>query len=280
MTTTAQLTEAGTSRFVQAGDLRMHYNEAGTGDTVIFLHGGGPGATGWSNFIRNIGPLAEHYHVMLVDMPQYGKSDDVVMTETHSEVTARAVKDMLDALGIEKASLVGNSMGGGATLAFAVDYADRLEKMVLMGSAGGGTNIFDHQPSEGIKILMHVANNPSVEGLRSLFQVMVYDSSFVNEELLQQRYQGIVDNPGHQEARSKSSRVFRDIFPQLAKVKTPALIIHGRNDRVVALEGSLRLLSVLENSRLTVFNKCGHWAQFEHADEFNRLVMDFLSHDN
>jgi len=279
MATTAQLTEETTSKFVQAGDIRMHYNEAGTGETVVFLHGGGPGATGWSNFVRNIGPLSEHFHVMLVDMPQYGGSDDVVMTEPHSTVTARAVKDMLDALDIEKASLVGNSMGGAATLAFAVDHNERLNKMVLMGSGGGGVSIFDHSPSEGIKILMEVANNPSVEGLRSLFNVMLYDASFVNEELLQARYAGIVANPSHQEARRKSNNVWRGVLADLANVTTPALIIHGRNDRVVPLEGSLRLLSGLLNSRLEVFNKCGHWAQFEHAGLFNRLLKDFLDND-
>ncbi len=280
MATTTQLTEEATSKLVQAGDIRMHYNEAGTGETVIFLHGGGPGATGWSNFVRNIGPLSERFHVMLVDMPQYGGSDDVIMTEPHSTVTARAVKDMLDALGIEKANLVGNSMGGAATLAFAVDHNERLNKMVLMGSGGGGVSFFDHSPSEGIRILMEVANNPSVEGLRSLFKVMLYDSSFVSEELLQARYAGIVANPGHQEARRKSNSVWRDVLADLTKVKTPAFIIHGRNDRVVSLEGSMRLLSVLENSRMEIFNHCGHWAQFEHASLFNRLVEDFLSHDD
>ena len=152
MATTAQLTEEATSKFVQAGDIRMHYNEAGTGETVIFLHGGGPGATGWSNFVRNIGPLSEHFHVMLVDMPQYGGSDDVIMTEPHSTVTARAVKDMLDALGIEKANLVGNSMGGAATLAFAVDHNERLNKMVLMGSGGGGVASFDFRPRQPVPL--------------------------------------------------------------------------------------------------------------------------------
>ena len=108
---------------------------------------------------------------------------------------------------------------------------------------------------------------------------MLYDSSFVTDEAIQQRFEGIMANPGHLEAAQKSKSVPRDLMPDLPNVKTPTLSIHGRDDRVVPLEGSLRLLSALENSRLVVLNQCGHWAQFEHAPLFNRLVEDFLAND-
>lgn len=281
MATAQQLTEEATSKYAQAGNIKVHYNEAGTGDAVIFLHGGGPGASSWSNFVRNVGPLSKKYRCLLVDQPGYGKTDSVTLTtESRSTVNARAVKDMMDTLGIEKASLVGNSMGGGTTLAFAVDYPDRLEKAVLMGSGGGGVNIFSHTPSEGIKILNEAFDNPSVDAFRRLINVMLYDGSQVSDVLLEQRYQTTIGNAEHLEARKNSVNVPRDILPELSNVKAPALIIHGRNDRVVPLEGSLRLLSTLENSRLVVLNHCGHWAQFEQAPLFNRLVEDFLANDD
>lgn len=280
MTTVAQLTEEATSRHARAGSIQVHYNEAGTGPAIIFLHGGGPGASSWSNFSRNVGPLSQKYHCLLVDQPGYGKTDPVIVTnEARSTVNARAVKDMMDTLGIEKASLVGNSMGGATALEFSATYADRLEKMVLMGSGAGGVNIFGHTPTEGIKILNEVFDNPTLEGFRRLINVMLYDGSQVPDALLQERYRTTMANPQHLDARKQSTGPFsRDIMADLRNVKTPTLIIHGRNDRVVPLEGSLRLLSTLENSNLVVFNKCGHWAQFEHADLFNRLVLDFLSH--
>ena len=279
MATTTQLTEAGTSKYAQAGDIRVHYNEEGTGDAVIFLHGGGPGASSWSNYARNVGPLSENYRCLLVDQPGYGKTDSVVINEPRATVNARAVKELMDTLNIDKATLVGNSMGGATALAFAVDYNDRLEKMVLMGSGAGGINIFEHTPSEGIKILNAVFDNPTLEGFRELINVMLYDGSQVPDSLLKERYETTMANPGHLEARKKSTGAFsRDLMADLTNVKTPSLIIHGRNDRVVAPEGSMRLLSTLENSNLVIFNKCGHWAQFEHADLFNRLVADFLAH--
>ncbi len=163
--TTAQLTEAATSKTVQAGKYRVHYNEAGTGHPVIFLRGGGLGATGWSNFVRNIGPVSEHFRVLLVDQVGYGKTDDEVFTdEPSSTARARAVKDTMDALGIEKATLVGNSLGGSTSLTFAVDYPDRIEKMVLMGSGAGGVNLFAHWPTEGAKVLLAMFSEPTEQG--------------------------------------------------------------------------------------------------------------------
>ena len=278
MATTTQLTEAGTSKFAQAGDFKVHYNEAGTGDAVFFLHGGGPGASAWSNFNRNIGPLSENHRCILMDAPNYGKSDPVVSDDPVGVVHARAVKDLMDTLGIDKATLVGNSMGGNTSLSFSVAYPERLSKMVLMGSGTPGLGMFEHDPTEGAKILGKVFANPTIEGFRELINMMLYDGSTVPDTLLQERLDSTIAAKSRIEAKNKSNAAWfpRGIMEDVAKVTTPSLILHGRNDRVVPLEGSMRLLAALENSKLVVFNKCGHWVQSEHADEFNRLVADFL----
>ncbi len=280
MTTTATpLTEEATSKYAQTSWIRIHYNEAGSGDPpLIFLHGAGPGASSWSNFGRNVGPLSAYRRCLLVDQPGYGKTDSYVMTEPRSTVNARAVRDLVDALGIDKVTLIGNSMGGGTALAFAIDYPTRVEKLVLMGSGGAGVSLFANTPSEGGKVLNETIDNPSVEQFRKLINVMLYDGASVPDEILRQRYESLMAHPGHVEARAKSTTAQRNLAADLAKIEAPALIIHGRNDRVVPLEGSLALLSAIPNARLHVFNHCGHWAQFEHADEFNRLVLDFLQH--
>src|SRR5205085_10054779 len=121
METTQIIDETSTSRFVQAGGVRMHYNEVGSGPPVIMLHGTGPGASSWSNFARNVEAFASSFRALLVDMPQYGKSDKVVIEGGRLTYTANVLKDMLDALGIGKAHFVGNSMGGQVAMKLAID---------------------------------------------------------------------------------------------------------------------------------------------------------------
>ena len=280
---TVTLTEATTSKYAETGEvsnnIKVHYNEAGSGHPVIFLHGSGPGASSWSNFARNVGPFSEKYRAILMDQPGYNKTDVRVIKdgETRSQVNGNSVVGLMDALGIEKASIVGNSMGGATALNVAVDFPDRIEKLVLMGSgSGGGANIFNQQPTEGSKVLNEVFDDPSISGFRKLINIMLYDGSTVSDEILEQRYQSTVGNMAHVEARAKSSNASRDISPLLGDITAPTLIIHGFNDRVVPFENSLRLLASITTSKLVAFQKCGHWAQFEHAEEFNRLVIDFL----
>ena len=135
MTTMANLTEESTSQYVQARDIRLHYNEAGSGPPMIVMHGGDIGATGWLNYQHMLPKLASRFHVYLLDLPNYGKSDSAVMTEPDSTVCARAVRDMLDALGIDKADIVGNTA---VTRAFAIDYPERTKKIVTNGNASSG----------------------------------------------------------------------------------------------------------------------------------------------
>jgi pimeloyl-ACP methyl ester carboxylesterase len=144
-----------------------------------------------------------------------------------------------------------------------------------MGAPAGGQSWFVPMPTEGIKVLNEVFDNPTVEGMRRLIQLMVFDSSFMTDELLQERL-STAQNPAHIAARQKSSTAVRDLTRELAGVKAPTLIIHGRDDRVVPLDLSVRLLNGIPDARLHVFGKCGHWAQFEQAAAFNRLVLDFL----
>jgi pimeloyl-ACP methyl ester carboxylesterase len=259
------------------GWIKIHYNEAGTGDPpLILLHGSGAGASSWSNFVVNIGPFSEKYRVLAVDQPGYGKSDPYVMTEPRNTVNARAVKDLMDKLGIAKASLVGNSMGGATALAFAVDYPDRIEKMILMGSGGGGPTLFGQTPSEGIKKLQAVYYEQSFENFRAFFDVMLYNGASVPDDVLRARASS-VSQPHVEAWKASVGTPNRSLLNELPKVKAPALIIHGRNDRVVPMEGSLQLLTMLPNSELHVFNECGHWVQYEQAKKFNKMVLDFLA---
>lgn len=289
MTNTTNIySEEATSRFVRIRegglDLQIHYNDVGTGpETVVTLHGSGPGASSWSNFQRNIAPLVEAgYRVILMDSPGWGKSDTIVNTGSRPELNARALKGLLDALHIPKAHLIGNSMGGHSAVAFALAYPDRADKLVLMGGGTGGISSFMPMPTEGIKAITTLYRNPSLENLKRMMNVFVHDPSQLTEELMQGRLQSMLVRREHLENFVKSSeanpRQYPDVGHRLGDIAHPTLVIWGRDDRFVPLDVGLRLVAALRNAELHVFNRCGHWAQWEHANRFNSMVLDFIAH--
>lgn len=275
-------TEADTSRYATVNGMKLHYNEAGSGaEAVIMLHGGGPGAGGWSNFARNIEPFAARYRTILLDCPGFNKSDPLVSTDARDLVNANAVKGLMDSLGIKTAHLVGNSMGGASALRFALEYPDRLGRLVLMGAGGGGQSLFSPLPLEGIKLLFRVYMQPTMENLKHMMSVFVYDQKQMTDELIQGRYENMMRSKEHLENFVKSAAnpaaVLSDFTPRLHEVKAKTLITWGRDDRFVPLDHGLKFLWGIPDARLHVFSRCGHWAQWEHADAFNRLVLDFLA---
>ena len=277
-----------TSRFVQLGDLRLHYNEAGEGDVLVMLHGSGPGATGWSNFKQNLPAFAERFRVIVLDQPQFGLSDKPESTEQYNVFAARAVRDLLDELGAEKAHFLGNSLGGGTALRFAFDYPDRAARLVLMGPGNSWLPILSPQPSEGIKILSEflAPPGPSREKLEKFIRIMVYDQSFVTEELIEERYKsatdptvlkGMVNYLKTIMGPTEENRRQGEMWRELEHIPHPTLITWGRDDRVLPLDGALFTLQRMPDARLHVFPRCGHWAQVEHAREFERISIDFLA---
>jgi 2-hydroxy-6-oxonona-2,4-dienedioate hydrolase len=283
-----RITEASTSRFVRIkeGDLQLqlHYNDCGSGDeTVVMLHGSGPGASGWANFNRNIEPLvAAGYRVILMDCPGWSKSDPIVCTGSRSELNARALKGLMDAIGLEKAHLIGNSMGGHSAVAFALANPTRTGKLILMGGGTGGVSSFVPMPTEGIKLIGALYRQPTIDNLKRMMSVFVYDTSSLTEALFQARLDNMLTRRDHLENFVKSSEAnpkqFPDVGHRLGEIAAPALVIWGRDDRFVPLDTGLRLVAGLQNAELHVFSRCGHWAQWEHAEKFNRMVLDFLAH--
>lgn len=279
-------TEAGTSKFarIKEGglDLQIHYNDMGSGEVVVMMHGSGPGASGWSNFHRNVDAFVNAgYRVLLVDSPGWNKSDPIVVsTGYRSDVNAAVVKGLMDVLNIDRVHLIGNSMGGINALAFALNYPDRLDKMVIMGGGGAGPSLFVPMPLEGIKLLFGLYVNPTMENLKKMLDVFVFDPSALTEDLIQGRFANMMEHKDHLENFVKSFQANQKQFPdyslRFSEIKAQTLVTWGRDDRFVPLDSGLKLIWGLQDAELHVFNKCGHWAQWEHADKFNRLVIDFL----
>ena len=282
-----QLTETDSSRHAQvkAGDLdlRLHYNDLGTATagTVVMIHGSGPGASSWANFSRNVGPLTEAgYRVILMDCPGWSKSDPVVCTGSRSELNARALGGLLDVLGLEKVHLIGNSMGAHSAMMYTLMNPARVDRLVLMGGGTGGTSPFVPMPTEGIKLSNALYRDPSIENLKRMMAVFVYDPSSLTEELYQLRLDNMLSRREHLAnfvtSLEQNPKQYPDVSPLLGEVAHPTLVIWGRDDRFVPLDAGLRLIAGLPNAQLHVFGRCGHWAQWEHADRFNRMVIDFL----
>lgn len=261
----------------KTGDI--HYATAGTGHPLVLLHGSGPGATGLGNFRPNIEALAEKFRVIAPDMPGWGKS----VTQTFDQRDhATALLELLDELGIGKAAVAGNSMGGATTLKFAVEHPERISHVITMGASAPGPHLLVPQgaPSEGIGILQAAYRDPSLENMRRLTRVMTFDPAFATDELSRERSEAAKANTEHLKNFIDGMGKGRRDQPSLAELATisaPALLIHGRDDRVNSYEQGLRLLSVIPESRALIISKCGHWAQLEHAAEFNRVVTDFVT---
>ena len=274
---TLELTNEGTTQYVDLPSGKVKYNVAGEGPAIVFLHGSGPGATGWSNFGPNIVDLAEQFTCYAPDMPGWGDSDPVKPADRDHSRTAL---EFLDALGIEKAAFVGNSMGGATSIRFATEYPERQSHLITMGAGARGVKLFGagDGPTEGLKILRKGYAQPSLETMLELVDVMSYDSGDLREFRAKQRLESLLAHPEHAENFLSGERNPRDFPPEevLARIPVPTLLIHGRDDRVVHYENSLRLAALISNSRLLLINRCGHWAQVEHAAEFNRVVADFI----
>ena len=285
MTATQEITFESTSRYAQVReDLKLHYHEAGSSDdpTIVLLHGGGPGASAWSNFSRNIAALSETFHVLAVDQPGYGWSDKPVDHPQYFVHSSSALKDLFDTLGIDRAPLLGNSLGGGTAVRFALDYPDRAGKLVLMGPGGLSTNLFAPDPTEGVKKLGAFTQDPTRENIEAFLRIMVFDQKLVTDALVDERF-AIASTPESLAAMRAMGRSFASadfekgmLWRDAYKLSQPVLLIWGREDRVNPLDGALVALKSIRRAQLHVFGGCGHWAQLEKFDEFNKLTVDFL----
>ena len=265
---------------------RIAYHDVGApagGRTpVVLIHGGGPGASGFSNFSRNVAPLAERERVLVIDLPGYGGSDNREIEGSMFDLLSTVLVGFLDALGIDKASLIGNSLGAGTALRTALDHPARVERLVLMG-AGGSLPIHSVYPTPGLMKMFgyYGGDGPSERKLRAILDELVYDPRLIPPELFAARLAAsmrpdVIANPP---LRQRAAALARDDLwrEPLYRVKHPVLLIWGREDKVIPLDAAFLYARTLPNAELHVFPRCGHWAQWEKADAFNALVAAFLA---
>jgi 2-hydroxymuconate-semialdehyde hydrolase len=274
-TTTERSPEIG--RTIDVGGIATNYHDEGDGHPVVLIHGSGPGVTAWANWRTTIPALATQFRVIAPDILGFGYTERPDGVEYNSTTWTEHLVGFLDALGLDKVSIVGNSFGGSLALNIATRHPERVDRLVLMGSVGVPFEI-----TEGLDAVWGF--EPSLPAMRRLLDVFAYDRSLVNDELAELRL-AAATRPGVQEA-------FSAMFPAprqqgvdamavdedlIAALTNDTLIVHGRDDQVIPLSNSLRLLDLIQRSQLHVFGRCGHWVQIEHAARFNSLVAEFLS---
>jgi pimeloyl-ACP methyl ester carboxylesterase len=263
-----EIDRASSSRLIDTPEGKLHYHEAGEGPPLIMLHGGGLGPTGWGEFHHNFAALAQRHRTFLVDLPGYGGSDPGDLSMSITEAGALAVLRLMDANGIERASLGGNAMK--ATLWFALHYPERLDHLIVMGPASSGRSDFVPTPTEGSRALSAIRGNATPESVRALLELWAYNPASVSDEMVADHLAGAL-------SRSPSRPAQPELNHRLAEIKAKTLIIWGRDNRQVALDESLRLLSLIPGAQLHVFQCCGHWPELEHPAEFSRVLLGFLS---
>lgn len=276
MSTPASNPEIGQS--IDAAGIRTNYHDSGgSGAPVLLIHGSGPGVSAWANWRLVMPTLAQQARVIAPDMVGFGYTERPQGFVYSMDAWVRQAVGLLDALGIERTDLVGNSFGGALSLALAIAHPERVRRLVLMGSAGVSFPL-----TEGLDAVW--GYTPSVENMRAIMDYFAFDQGLMSDDLARLRFEASI-RPGFQESfaamfpapRQRWIEALASAEADIRALPHQALVIHGREDRVIPLATSLTLSSWIQRSQLHVYGQCGHWTQIEHAARFARLVADFLT---
>ena len=265
---------------IVAGGIKTNYQDHGQGDPIFLIHGSGPGVTAFANWRLTMPVLAEKFRVIAPDMVGFGFTERPANVQYTMDMWVSHALSLMDALKIEKAHLVGNSFGGGLALALALKAPDRVHRLVLMGAAGTKFEITD-----GLDAVWGYKG--TLEHMKELVNLFAFNKNLVSDDLVKLRYEASI-RPGFQEAFSAMFPAPRQRWVDALasdenKMKTlthETLIIHGRDDAIIPLSGSLRLHNLIPKSQLHVFGQCGHWTQIEHSVRFNQLLLNFFLEAN
>lgn len=277
-TTTTTTTNPEIASSIMVNGILTNYHDVGDGpQTVVLIHGSGPGVSAWANWRLTMPALAQRFRVIAPDVPGFGYTERPEGATYDLASWTEHLLSFLEALELDDVCLVGNSFGGALALSMTTTRPELFSKLVLMGSVGVPFEI-----TRGLDTVWGF--EPTMENMRELLEVFAYDQSMMTDELAASRLRAAT-RPGVQEA-------FSSMFPAprqqgvdgmtldedlIAAIDKPTLVVHGRDDQVIPLSNSLRLLELIGPSQLHVFGQCGHWVQIEHADAFSRIVGDFLA---
>jgi 4,5:9,10-diseco-3-hydroxy-5,9,17-trioxoandrosta-1(10),2-diene-4-oate hydrolase len=270
-------------RYTKVGNVNTRYWSAGEkGSTLILLHGVGCHVEFWE---RNIAALAREHRVFAVDIVGFGRTDKPEVVYTF-ELMADFVLDFMKTMGIDKASLVGNSMGGGISLTVAAQAPERVEKIVLVDPVGLGRGVSPVMRLMTVPVIGNVLTKPSRKGVERQMRLCLYDPSQARDDFID-LVAAIGTLPGSQRSFLSFLRemcnmagvkkgLVADFSALLKKIKTPTLVIWGRQDQILPLADGEAAVQKMANGRLHVMEQAGHLPQIDKPEEFNATVLDFL----
>lgn len=253
------------------------FHDAGDGPPLLLLHGSGPGVSAWSNWRPIYPTLSEEYRVIAADQVGFNRTQPEGPIEYGRGLWTEHALALMDVLGIERFSVIGNSMGGAIALSLAAARPQAIDRIVVMGTMGIGGPI-----PEGLDEVW--GYDPSPAAMRRLIELFAHDQSIVTDELVQMRYQASTD--------AVVRDAFAAMFPEprqqgvddlalsteeLKSIEQPVLLAHGYHDRIVPLQAtSLPLMDVLQDAQLHAFGQSGHWVMIEQPQAFVSTVRAFL----
>ncbi len=265
-------------KYVDVGNgITMHYHEAGDAErgVVLFVHGSGPGASGWSNFKGNYPFLAEHgFRTIVPDTMGYGYSTKPEEGAFSLDDVAGQYKALLDALDVDRATIIGNSQGGAIAITMALNYPELIDKLVLMAPGGLETRE-TYMEMEGIKAMIRVLYKEGIskETMRKVFTLQLHDESKITDVVIEERYQVAMTQHKDNIARIRVANQAE----RLSEIQCPVLCFWGANDKFCPSTGAAKIAANCPNSRTMLIANCGHWVMVEYQTLFNTLTKTFLT---
>jgi pimeloyl-ACP methyl ester carboxylesterase len=253
------------------------------GNTLILIHGLGDSLETW---VHNIQPFAECHRVYAIDLVGYGRSDKPQATYS-GEYFAQFVNGFMEAQGIHRCTLIGNSMGGGVSLRFVTRFPRKVDKLVLEDSVGFGKEIGICIRLATLPFVGKLPIRPSRKTVALFLNRCAYDPTRIPDELVERVYQ-MVSLPGAKDSILSTLRascnlggirrdILQPILDSLSSITAPTLIVWGRQDRVLPLAHARVAKRKMPNAQLHIFESCGHAPHLERPEEYNRVVLEFLS---
>ena len=277
-------TETPRDQYTKVGQINTRFWTLGDeGATVLLIHGIGGSIEDW---MLNANALAKDYRVYAVDLVGSGHSDKPLVAYSLSYL-AKFVKDFMEAQKIDKASLIGHSLGGGVCLQFTIQFPDKIDKLVLVNSAGLGKEVSLMLRLPTLPVIGELLTRPSRKGTASFLKECVHDPAVITDELIEFSY-SLAAMPGAQKSFLSTVRtlgnfrgirkdVLSSIVDNLTTITAPTLVFWGQQDRILPVAHAHVAEKRIPNARLHIFDPCGHLTQLERPEEFNSLVLEFLA---
>ncbi len=270
-------------KYVKVGKVNTRYWQAGNkGSAVVLVHGLGGFIENW---MHNVDALAKQHRVYVLDLVGFGRTDKPPVKDVY--LLVQFISDFMDTLKISKATLVGNSLGGGLVLQFALQFPQKVEKLVLVDNAAMGRDVIIDFRVCSLPWLGELLIKPSPKGMERLWKQIVYDQNLVTPELIKLGYE-LGSLPGANKTLlsvlragvnlgGQRGKLTKALIKDLGTIKVPTLVVWGRDDRIIPAAHAQVAVSKIPGAKLHVFDSCGHMPMFEYPDKFNKLALDFLA---